>query len=118
MRLECLDRHGARRPGAVEEATAKPAGAATQQERGEHRGGGETRPFAAGARERLQLEARRHRLACDGVVARADRIGLRAPGGDARGILGVRVEPLHDRRAAVGGKLAVHIGVEFFLGHR
>ena len=99
MRLERLDRHGARRPGAVEEAAAEPAGAATQQERGEHRGGRETRPFAAGARERRELEARRHRLAGDGVVARADRIGLRAPCGDARGILGMRVEPLLDRRA-------------------
>ena len=117
MRLERLDRHGARGARTIEETTAKPAGAAAQQERGEHRGSCETRPFAARTRERLELEARRHRLARDGTIARADRLALSAPGGDARRILGVRVEPLGDRGGAVGGKLAIHVGMQFLLGH-
>ena len=103
MRLERLDGHGARRARAVEDAAAEPAGAAARAgtRRAPRRRRGATICGSARA-SAVELEARRHRLARDGAVARADRIGLRAPGGDARGILGMRGEPLLDRRAAVG----------------
>ena len=68
------------------------------------------------ARDLLELEPVRHRLLRHALVARADRLGLRAPGGDLLGIVGMRGEPGGDGLLPVGGKLTVHISVEFVVG--
>ena len=64
-----------------------------------------------------EIEARRHRLVGDRAVARADRLGLRAPFGDARGVVGMGGKPGLDGLPAVGRKHAVDIGVQFVGGH-
>ncbi len=51
------------------------------------------------------------------AIARADGFGLRPPGGDRRGLFGMRGEPIGNGLAAVGGQFAVHIGVQLVLGY-
>ena len=51
------------------------------------------------------------------AVARADRFGLRAPGGDAGGVLRMSRKPRLDGLDAVRRQFAVDIGVQFVFGH-
>ena len=117
VRIERVGGDIARRPGAVPCAASEPAGRGTGEKRREHRRCRKARPSPSGARQPVEIETRRNRLARDRAIARADRVGLRAPRGDARRILGVAAKPLLDRAAAVRREFAVDIGVQLFLGH-
>ena len=77
----------------------------------------ERRGRAALPHHAVEREPVRHRLVGDRAVARADGFGLRPPGGDLRGLLGMRGEPGGDGLLAVGRQFAVDIGVQFVLGH-
>ena len=72
---------------------------------------------APALRNLVERKPRRHRLARGGAIARADEFGLRAPRGDARGVIGMRGEPCFDGVAPLGRQFAVDIGVEFVFGH-
>ena len=74
-------------------------------------------PRLAQLHHAVELETVRHRLVGDRAVARADRLGLRPPGGDQRGLLRMRAQPGGDGVLAVGRQFAVDISVQFFLGH-
>ncbi len=85
------------------------------------RGGGQRRPGAAARavlpQQLVELEPLRHRLVGDRAVAGADGLGLRPPGGDQRGLFGMRGKPGGDGLLAVGRQFAVDISVQFVLGH-
>jgi hypothetical protein len=67
--------------------------------------------------EPLDIQPPRRLLVGDAAIARADEFGLTAPGGDARGVLGMGREPRLDHAAPRRRQLAVHIGVELVLAH-
>jgi hypothetical protein len=59
------------------------------------------------------IEARRNFFIGDGAVARLNKLGLLAPGGDLGRVFRMRGQPAFDRAAPLGRKLAVDISVEF-----
>ena len=99
-------------------AAREPAGGAAGDEGNERGGNGRRHPAAAAARQPLDLEPLWRHFVGNPAVALANDLGLGAPGGDAGCVIGVGGKPGFDRAAAVGGQLAVDIGVQFvFADH-
>ena len=79
--------------------------------------GGDRAPGAPAAHDPAERQAIGHRLVDHGAVARADGFGLRAPCGDAGGVVGMVGQPRLDGFAAIRRQLAVDIDVQLVFRH-
>jgi hypothetical protein len=97
-------------------AARHPAGDAADHkshDRGDCGCGGNAAPAASAVADHLvEREAFGNRFVRGRAVARADRIGLRAPGGDHGRVLGMRREPGVHRTLPVGRQFTVDEGVQ------
>ena len=98
-------------------AVRHPADNSAGEKSQDHCRGRSTTPRACAAGEIIEIEARRNRFGGEHAEARPDRVGLRAPLGDASRVFRMGRKPRLDGDTAVGCKLAVDIGVQLLLRH-
>jgi hypothetical protein len=117
VRVQRVSREGLKGRGRRGRAMHQPAGAAAGNE-GEQRGGdGAIDPFARRLHQPVELKALRHRLVGNRVITGVQRLGHRAPGMHALGIVRVRSKPHLDIAAALGRQLVVDVGVQLVFGY-